>query len=258
MLISLEGLPGAGKSTQAQLLTQHLRARGTLVTYLPDLLTLSVDPLGEDLFALFASTGDPFRRHRQITTDTYLAAAIRTQILASVIRPALDAGHVVIEDRGAHTMYSYSLAGILQHHRMETGAAIAWLKACGTLAGPEADLSIWLRLPPGHAARRVAARSAPWTDEQRAFLDYVHQAYGQLQRHDPRLVALDASGNPDQVHAAVADLIDTHPAMVRARRLPQRTPAGEAPPELSDGPRPAAYPGSVPAPRPEPSRAQES
>ncbi|TMC10370.1 MAG: hypothetical protein E6J41_08290 [Chloroflexi bacterium] len=39
MLISLEGLPGAGKSTQGRMLAEHLQRKGTKTCYLPDLET---------------------------------------------------------------------------------------------------------------------------------------------------------------------------------------------------------------------------
>src|SRR5690606_22408348 len=138
MLISLEGLPGSGKSTQAELLVSRLRSDGYRVAYLPDLVTLDTDPAGRALIELFASTGDPFMRHRSALTDTFLAAALRAHLVAAHIQPALDEHDIVIEDRGAHTMYSYSLASILRHHRMDLDAAIDWLRSFSALTGPQA------------------------------------------------------------------------------------------------------------------------
>ncbi|HVB44721.1 MAG TPA: hypothetical protein VNF47_18745 [Streptosporangiaceae bacterium] len=215
MLISFEGLPGTGKTTQVQLLAEHLRSDGTRAYALPDLAGLTTDDTGQRLSELFAISGDPFKRTGDVTTDTFLAAAIRANIHATSIQPALNAGYTVIEDRGAHTMYSYSLAGILRHHRTDPLAAIAWLKACGALAGPEADISVLLRLSPDRAAARVARRPGSgqaWNDEQRAFLGYVSKAYEHLEHADTCLIAINVEDlTPAEVHAAVYQLITSHP-----------------------------------------------
>jgi len=204
MLIAFEGLPGAGKTTQARRLAAHLARQGNAVTYLPDNLTRAADPLGKALLALFDS-GDPFARHGDVITDTFLAAAIRANTVPAHIIPALDARATVIEDRGLHTMYSYSLATILQKHHSPPGPAIAWLKAVGALAGRAADRSLWLRLPADQAIARAERRQAhPYTSEQRAFLRHVHDAYAALAATDPSLRVIDVTGlDTDQAHHAV-------------------------------------------------------
>jgi len=220
MLISLEGLPGAGKSTQGRMLAEHLQRKGTKTCYLPDLETQVTDELGDRLFELFALSGDPFRRSGDVTTDTFLAGAIRAHILATQIQPALEAGYTVIEDRGAHTMYSYSLAGVLQHHRMDVGPAIRWLKACGGLAGREADTSILLLLPPEQAAKRVAERPGrPWNEEELLFLGYVDQAYRHLEAVDPQFVAIDTVAlTAGEVHCVICCLIAARTTTVGLER----------------------------------------
>lgn len=192
MLISLEGLPGSGKSTQAELLVARLRSDGYRVAYLPDLVTLDTDPAGRALVELFASTGDPFMRHRSALTDTFLAAALRAHLVAAHIQPALDEHDIVIEDRGAHTMYSYSLASILRHHRMDPDAAIDWLRSFSALTGPQADLAFWLRTPIDEAITRWSSREeiTP-TGDQCSFLTYVDRAYQALAARDSTMVPVD-------------------------------------------------------------------
>ncbi|MFI7510523.1 dTMP kinase [Micromonospora aurantiaca] len=209
MLIAFEGLPGAGKTTQSRALTAHLSQRGAAVTYLPDNLTRDADPLGRALLALFDS-GDPFSRHDSVLTDTYLAAAIRADTYATHIAGTLAAGTTVIEDRGLHTLYSYSLAGLLQKHRTPPDHAIAWLHQVGAFAGPAADRSVWLRLPPDDAIARAEQRQDhPYTDEQRAFLRYVHDAYIALAETDPDLHVIDVRGlGTDDTHQAVLAAVD--------------------------------------------------
>src|SRR6516165_10094318 len=90
--ISLDGLDGAGKSTQCRLLAQWLRDQGLPVTECHD---PGGTALGLQLRTLLLS----FRGAMALATEALLFMASRAQLIDEVIRPALDAGHVVIADR---------------------------------------------------------------------------------------------------------------------------------------------------------------
>src|SRR6516165_10281329 len=90
--ISLDGLDGTGKSTQCRLLADWLRQRSYAVT-------LCSDPGG-------TAVGDVLRevllgqRHRiTLSCEALLFMASRAQLVAEVIRPALEAGQAVVTDR---------------------------------------------------------------------------------------------------------------------------------------------------------------
>lgn len=214
MLITLEGLPGAGKSTQAKLLTQCLRGRGHTVTTLPDLATLDTEPVAATLVELLRTGDDPFLRTGDAITDTLITAAIRADLVATVLDPALAAtpGAVVIEDRGIHTMASYALASLLREHRAPAAVALDWLDALTALAGPRPTYALWLRVPADLAAHRAAQRSRgaspPLTVEQRAYLKWVDHAYELLAERDQQLSVVDVADlDPVRTHHAVHQVL---------------------------------------------------
>lgn len=207
MLISFEGLPGAGKSTQAALLARCLTQHGLPTLTLPDLATLPTEPVAATLIDLLASSGDPYLRHGDAVTDSLLAAAIRAEILATLIDPVLDANPdtVLIEDRGIHTMQSYALAGLRRDHRASTDLAVTWVHTLAALTGQRAAHALWLRLPVTEALRRTSRRDqrSP-TPEHRCYLHWVNQAYTELAQRDPQLTVLDVGTlDPTEVHHAV-------------------------------------------------------
>jgi dTMP kinase len=206
LVISLEGLPGAGKSTQCRLLVGRLTESGLRVAHVPDLATLSTDDLGGRLDAMFASSGDPFRRHDNVLTDSFLAAAIRANIIATTIEPARVAHDVVIEDRGVHTMYAYSLATAMRDYpHLDPLRVGSWLRALGELAGPPADVALWLRPPVATALRRATRRSGTaYSGEQMSYLNYVDRGYEQLAATDRSVVPIEIHDlDPHQVHEEV-------------------------------------------------------
>ncbi|PKV94007.1 thymidylate kinase [Amycolatopsis echigonensis] len=220
MLITFEGLPGAGKSTQSRMLARCLEANGHHVTVLPDLATLDTEPISATLVDLLRTGDDPFLRTGDAITDTMITAAIRADLVATVLDPALAANPagVVIEDRGIHTMASYAIAALLRQHRAPAEIALDWLNALTALAGPRPTRALWLRIPPNVAARRADERGGDRrpasTDEQRAHLTWVDHAYALLAERDPQLTVLDVID---------LDPVDTHLAIHAALRQISQT-----------------------------------
>ncbi len=101
MFITFEGIDGSGKSTQARLLADHLRATGREVV-------LTREPGGspgaEEIRALVLQ-GDPDRWSAE--TEILLFTAARRDHLERTIAPALAAGKIVICDRFADSTRMY-------------------------------------------------------------------------------------------------------------------------------------------------------
>jgi dTMP kinase len=92
LFLSLDGLDGAGKSTQCRLLADWLRNRGHEVT-------LCSDPGGTEIGDILRALLLDRRRAMTPACETFLFMASRAQLTAEVIRPALAAGRIVICDR---------------------------------------------------------------------------------------------------------------------------------------------------------------
>ncbi|HEU5242358.1 MAG TPA: dTMP kinase [Ornithinibacter sp.] len=103
LFIAFEGGDGAGKSTQVRLLAQALRARGRVVT-------VTRQPGGTDLGAAIRDLvlhGD----HVSPRAEALLFAADKAHHVDQLVRPALDAGKVVLTDRYTDSSVAYQGAG---------------------------------------------------------------------------------------------------------------------------------------------------
>lgn len=146
VFITLEGIDGTGKSTQARLLAQRLRDAGREVV-------LTREPGGapgaEQIRRLLVE-GEPGRWSPE--TETLLFTAARRDHVERVIAPALARGAVVVCDRFADSTRAYQgLAGSAGRALVDRLHALA--------IGIEPDLTLILELPPEAALARAAARA---------------------------------------------------------------------------------------------------
>ncbi len=200
LFISFEGGDGAGKSTQVQMLAEWLRRvhqREVITTREPGGTALGRvlrDQLlhGQDLDA---------------RTEALLFAADRAHHVATVIRPALAAGAVVLTDRYLDSSVAYQAAG-----RELPADDVERLSLWGT-NGLLPELTVLLDLPTEHLAHRLG----DWTDRmERAGIEFhrrTRQAFLDRAAADPaRWLVLDAALSraqiAEQVRTAVGPLLD--------------------------------------------------
>ncbi len=136
LFIAFEGLDGAGKTTQVELLTARLVAQGRRVLQVHE---PGGTALGERVRQLV--------KHEVETALTseaelLLFAASRAQLVTEVLRPALAAGMVVLADRYVASTFAYQGSG-----RGLDAAAIADVQRFAT-GGLEADLTVLLDITP--------------------------------------------------------------------------------------------------------------
>ncbi len=201
LFLAIEGPEGAGKSTQVRLLETWLRERGhdPLVTREP-----GGTEVAEQVRRVLLETDELAAK-----TELLLMLAARSSLVTTVIRPALEAGRVVLTDRFHLSTLAYQgygrqlpLAEVRALNRFATG-------------GLEPDLTIVLGVEPATGAtRQLATGRGPDRIERAgtAFHARVWEAYGLLAEGDDRVELVDGGGPAQEVAAAiVAVLIDRFP-----------------------------------------------
>jgi dTMP kinase len=194
VFVSLEGIDGSGKSTQAKLLAGALGPETVLVR----------EPGGtaaaERVRALLADGElelDPM-------AELLLFCAARADLVRRVIRPALQAGRDVVSDRFADSSAAYQGGG------RGIGLELAERLSEAAAEGLRPDLTLLLRIDPEQAANRSAGDDrfeAAGLDFQRA----VASAYEEIaKKHPERIVVVDATGTFEDVHARVMKEVTSH------------------------------------------------
>ncbi len=193
--ITLEGGDGSGKSTQAGMLQAWLEAQGRTVVR-------TREPGGTELGVEIRRLVQHTEGHVAPRAEALLYAADRAHHVATLVRPALERGEVVLQDRYLDSSVAYQGAG-----RELDGGQIRELSLWAA-DGLLPDLTILLDLDPSAGKQRMAAREdAPYDRLEEAgdaFALRVRAAYLELAAAEPdRFAVVDASGSPAEVHARV-------------------------------------------------------
>jgi dTMP kinase len=195
-LVAFEGVEGAGKSTQLDLLRCELERRGreVVVTREP-----GGTPAGERVREVLLDPGVELRPR----AEALLFAAARAQLVEQVIRPALERGAVVLCDRYLDSSLAYQGSGrglgrapVEEVNRFATGGLLP-------------DLVVLLDLDPADGlARRRGARDRIEVEDL-AFHRRVRDAFRELAAGDPgRFAVVDAAGPVDRVAAEVLAAVE--------------------------------------------------
>lgn len=191
LLVTLEGGEGAGKSTQIARLAERARARGV------EVLTCREPggtPLGERLReALFGLDGAPTALAELLTFS-----AARAELVATVMRPAIERGALVLCDRFTDSTLAYQGYG--------RGLDLPTIEAVNEAAtgGLAPDLTLLLDLDPAAGRARGAEGGTDYLErEALAFHERVRAGFRALAEREPqRWRVIDAAQDLDAVTAA--------------------------------------------------------
>ena len=204
--ITFEGIDGSGKSTQLRLLGNFLRANGC------DLL-LTREPGGTTLgLRLRAALLDAMEEVDPLT-ELLVFAADRAQHVRRMLRPALEAGRVVISDRYADATVAYQGAG--RGFSTELITQIVQLATEGLKPDLTLLFDVSIEESTNRTTRRSTSRGASGKAprdrldiEHADFHTRVRDAYLQIALAEPERVRLiDTSGPVEQTHERVKEII---------------------------------------------------
>ena len=192
MFITLEGVDGSGKSTQAAMLVQELGPRTIALR----------EPGGTDaaerirwLLADPEAPLDPL-------AELLLFCAARADLVSRVIRPALERGRTVVCDRFADSTVAYQ--GVAR------GLGIVKVRELSEIAtdGLAPDLTILLEVDPAVGLGRARSDDR-FEAEGLRFQQLVAEGYADIARREPqRVVVIDGDGSPEEVHRRVMEVVE--------------------------------------------------
>jgi dTMP kinase len=204
LFITFEGNEGSGKSTQIPLLAKHLESMGHRVRTLRE---PGGTPIGEEV----RHTLKHSERNQAMTAEAELLLmnASRAQLVREVIRPALEAGEIIVCDRFYDSTLAYQGYG--------RGLDLKQVQAIidFAVAGTRPDLTILLLVPEQLSEARRAARksSAPsvrdrFEESSAEFFRKVVEGYDALAAKEPqRIRRVEARGDVNEVQARIQQIV---------------------------------------------------
>jgi dTMP kinase len=191
LFVSLEGIDGSGKSTQARLLVEAL-GEGTVAIREP-----GGTEAAERIRELLA---DPALELEPLA-ELMLFLAARADLTERVIRPALEAGRDVVADRFSDSSVAYQGAA----RGLGVGEVIGLCEAATDGLWP--DLTILLKLDPETGLGRAEGEDR-FEQEGLGLQRAVAEAYAEIAIiASDRVAVVDAAGSVEEVHERVMEAV---------------------------------------------------
>ena len=202
VFITFEGPDGSGKSTQVKLLAEYCNAHGynVLLTREP-----GGTPISENIRNLIL---DPKNKEMVSSTEALLYAASRAQLVAQVIKPALEAGQIVICDRFLDSSIAY------QGYARGLGDDVRVINEFA-IQGLQPDMTFFMNLDPEIGMSRVELGGYKDRLEQEAmdFHRKVYEGYLEVSKiYKDRYINIDASKSAVYISAEISAIFEKYVA----------------------------------------------
>lgn len=195
LFVVLEGPDKSGKSTQARLLVEALRAKGHKVLHTREPGGTSVAEGVRRVLLDPSLTIHPL-------AELFLYEASRAQHTSEKIVPALKAGTVVVSER--FTMSTDAYQGAARGLGLKTTSALNKIAT----GGLKPDLTVLLDIPVAEFDGRDQGRELDRLERENAgFRAKVRKGYLKAAKADPRAVVLDGRKPADALHAKILSLV---------------------------------------------------
>jgi len=196
--VVLEGVEGAGKTTQARMLSEWLDRVGV-----PHILAREPGgtEVGEAIRNVVQDRPELDVPHE---TELLLYVAARAAFVRHIVRPALERGDLVVADRFSWSTFAYQGYG-----RGLDLEAVRAVNAFGT-GGLEPDVYLLFDLDVDSGRARQAASGKPDDRIEQAgqdFLERVRDGYHEMTAAEPRAHLIDAVGSRAEVFGRVQDVL---------------------------------------------------
>lgn len=198
--ITLEGGDGSGKTTQSDLLASWLSDAGNAVLR-------TREPGGSEVGQLIRDIVLHHRGDIAPRAEALLYAADRAHHVATVVRPALERGEIVLQDRYLDSSVAYQGAG-----RVLDATEVRDLSLWAA-EGALPDLTVLLDLDPQTARERLDSADKPFDRleaEKAEFHERVRDAFLALAAAEPeRFLVIDASASTDAIAAEIRARVES-------------------------------------------------
>ena len=205
LFISFEGTEGCGKSTQVELLAQRLRALGHVVRLHRE---PGGTPIGEEIRHTLKHS--PHNHAMTAEAELLLMNASRAQLVREIIRPALDAGEIVLCDRFYDSTIAY------QGYGRELDLAQVKSIVEFAVGGMKPDLTLFLHVSAEVSAERLRSRQStlPFIRDRieeadRKFFERVAHGYNTIAAAEPQRIQLIDGAQPvESVRARIWEILE--------------------------------------------------
>ncbi|AFL94627.1 thymidylate kinase [Thermococcus cleftensis] len=199
MFIVIEGIDGAGKSTQAKLLAEWFEKKGHEVVLTKEPTDTAFGKLIRKLVLTGGKEGIIDGARISHEAEALLFAADRAEHVAKLIKPSLEAGKIVISDRYFYSSLAYQWA---------RGLDLEWLIDLNRFA-IRPDLVILLDLPVKESMKRINGRSIKTEFDKIAELQKrVRENYLKLAERFPEIKIVNALASVEDIHNDIVALVE--------------------------------------------------